>query len=98
MSWKFPLAAIAVASVLALAPPAGAQLLSHKDISASTAMTIAQTTIETCKANGYKVSATVVGRNGEIIVQVRGDTRLARDLRPSRSQAVRPQGADRDPP
>jgi uncharacterized protein GlcG (DUF336 family) len=27
----------------------------------------------TCKANGYAVSATVVGRNGEIIVQVRGD-------------------------
>jgi hypothetical protein len=26
-----------------------------------------------CKANGYAVSATVVGRNGEIIVQVRGD-------------------------
>jgi uncharacterized protein GlcG (DUF336 family) len=73
MSWKFPLAAIAVASVLALAPPAGAQLLSHKDISASTAMTIAQTTIETCKANGYAVSVTVVGRNGEIVMQVRGD-------------------------
>src|SRR5262245_20318588 len=40
---------------------------------ASIAITIAQTAIETCKANGYAVSATVVGRNGEIIVQVRGD-------------------------
>jgi uncharacterized protein GlcG (DUF336 family) len=28
---------------------------------------------ETCRANGYAVSVTVVGRNGEIIVQVRGD-------------------------
>jgi len=56
-----------------LAAPAGAQLLNHKDISASIAITIAQTTIETCKANGFSVSATVVGRNGEIIVQVRGD-------------------------
>ena len=52
---------------------AGAQLLNHKDLTASIAVTIAQTAIETCKTNGYAVSATVVGRNGEIIVQVRGD-------------------------
>jgi uncharacterized protein GlcG (DUF336 family) len=44
-----------------------------QDLSASIATTIAQTAIETCKANGYAVSATVVGRNGEVIVQVRGD-------------------------
>src|ERR1700680_4881216 len=68
-------AAIALASTCAcaLAAPADAQLLSHKDLSASIAMTIVQTAIETCKANGYAVSATVVGRNGEIIAQVRGD-------------------------
>ena len=57
----------------ALGSTVGAQLLNHKDLSASIAITIAQTAIETCKANGYAVSATVVGRNGEIIVQVRGD-------------------------
>lgn len=56
-----------------LASPASAQLLNHKDITASVAITIAQTAIDACKANGYAVSATVVGRNGEIIVQVRGD-------------------------
>jgi uncharacterized protein GlcG (DUF336 family) len=56
-----------------LASPASAQLLNHKDLTAAIAITIAQTAIETCKANGYAVSATVVGRNGEIIVQVRGD-------------------------
>jgi uncharacterized protein GlcG (DUF336 family) len=68
-------AAIALASIctFALVAPASAQLLSHKDLTASIAITIAQTAIETCKANGYAVSATVVGRNGEIIVQVRGD-------------------------
>src|SRR6202046_1908953 len=67
--------AIALAStcILALAAPASAQLLEHKDLSASIAITIAQTAIDTCKANGYSVSATVVGRNGEVIVQVRGD-------------------------
>ncbi len=57
----------------ALASPASAQLLNHKNISAAMALTIAETAISTCKANGYNVSATVVGRNGEIIVQVRGD-------------------------
>jgi uncharacterized protein GlcG (DUF336 family) len=69
------LSAVAVASTcaFALAAPASAQLLDHKDLTASIAMTIAQTAIDTCKANGYAVSATVVGRNGEIIVQVRGD-------------------------
>jgi len=74
-SSRLRLSAIAVtaASAFALAAPAVAQLLSHKDISAALAITIAQTAIETCKANGYAVSATVVGRNGEIIVQLRGD-------------------------
>src|ERR1700722_18789882 len=67
--------AIALAStcILALAAPAGAQLLEHKDLTAAIAITIAQTAIETCKTNGYAVSATIVGRNGEIIVQIRGD-------------------------
>ena len=54
--------------------PASAELLAHKDLSAAMAITIAQTAIEVCKTNGYSVSATVVGRNGEILVQVRGDT------------------------
>jgi uncharacterized protein GlcG (DUF336 family) len=58
---------------VALAAPVSAQLLARKDISAAIAISIAQTAIETCKTNGYAVSATVVGRNGEIIAQVRGD-------------------------
>src|SRR5947209_3531017 len=57
----------------ASAVPASAELLTHKDLTASIALTIAQTAIETCKTNGYAVSATIVGRNGEVIVQVRGD-------------------------
>jgi uncharacterized protein GlcG (DUF336 family) len=57
----------------AISAPASAELLVHKDLSADIALTIAQTAMETCKANGYRVSVTVVGRNGEIILQVRGD-------------------------
>ena len=57
----------------ALSMPASAQLLNQKAIPAAMAMTIAQTAIDTCKANGFAVSVTIVGRVGEIIVQVRGD-------------------------
>ncbi len=71
MSNAYRLAGIALAT--ALATPASAQLLNHKDLSMATALTIATTAIETCKGQGYRVSATVVGRQGEVIVQLRGD-------------------------
>lgn len=63
---------IALAAV-PLAAPARADLLAHKDITAEIAVTIATTAIATCKANGYAVSSTIVGRNGEIVAQIRGD-------------------------
>jgi uncharacterized protein GlcG (DUF336 family) len=72
-SFGIHFAALAVVSACAAATPASAQLLSHKDLTSSIAFTIAETAIETCKANGYAVSVTVVGRSGEIILQVRGD-------------------------
>ncbi|MBV8835079.1 MAG: heme-binding protein, partial [Alphaproteobacteria bacterium] len=53
--------------------PANAQLLEQKAISAGMALTMAQVALETCKGNGFKVSASVVGRVGELILQVRGD-------------------------
>src|SRR5262245_5037952 len=59
--------------ICALASPADAQLLARKDRSAAIAVTMAQTAIATCNTNGYRVSATVVGRNGEVLVQIRGD-------------------------
>ncbi len=70
----FRFATIALAAgACALAAPAGAQLLAHKDLTASIAMSIAETAIATCKTNGYAVSVSVVGRSGEVILQVRGD-------------------------
>ena len=59
--------------ISAVAAPASAQLISHKDLSAGMAITMAQTALATCTTNGYRVSVTVVGRNGEIVLQVRGD-------------------------
>jgi uncharacterized protein GlcG (DUF336 family) len=65
------IASLAVAG--ALATPANAQLVTHKDLSLQTAVTIAQTAVATCKSQGYSVSAHVLGRNGEILVSMRGD-------------------------
>jgi len=57
----------------ALAAPASAQTVARKDLSIDGAVTIATTAMADCKAKGYKVSATVVGRNGEVLLQLRGD-------------------------
>jgi uncharacterized protein GlcG (DUF336 family) len=62
-----------IASAIALGSPAQAQLITHKDLSAAMALTIAQTALTTCTASGYHVSVSVLGRNAEVIVQVRGD-------------------------
>src|SRR5271165_103661 len=56
-----------------LAAPADAQLLTQKSLSAGMAMAIAQTALETCTNQGYKVSVHVLGRNGEVLVALRGD-------------------------
>jgi len=61
------------AAAVTMSAPAGAQLLSHKDLSLATALTIATTAADTCKGQGNRVSVAVVGRNGEVIVQLRGD-------------------------
>ena len=72
-SFRLSAAALGTFCVGALVVPAQAQLLQHKDLTAAIAMEIASTTLATCKANGYSVSVTVVGRSGEVILQVRGD-------------------------
>jgi uncharacterized protein GlcG (DUF336 family) len=68
-------AAFSLGTALAalLAVSANAQLVTNKDLSLPMAVTMAQTAIQTCASQGYHVSANVVGRNGEVIVQMRGD-------------------------
>jgi len=70
---KFISLATGVIATLALADPANAQLLNHKDLSLATALAIAITAGETCKGQGHRVTVAVVGRTGEIIVHLRGD-------------------------
>ena len=69
------LTALSLASGLAcmLASSANAQLVANKDLSLPMAVTMAQTAIQTCASQGYRVSANVVGRSGEVIVAMRGD-------------------------
>ena len=55
------------------AAPARAQLIQHKDLSLATALTIATAAADRCKGQGYTVSVAVVGREAQIIVQLRGD-------------------------
>jgi uncharacterized protein GlcG (DUF336 family) len=67
------IAGLSLAAVVAGAVSVNAQLVANKDLSLPMALTIAQTAIETCKSQGYNVSAHVLGRNGEILVSMRGD-------------------------
>ncbi len=74
---------VAAALATALALPVSAQLLNHKDLSLATALAIATTAADTCKGSAYRVSVSVVDRDGEPIVQLRGD-----DARPIPSSSV----------
>src|SRR6185437_17073679 len=85
----------AVAS-LALAGSADAQLVTNKDLSVTMAVTIAQTAVETCKAQGYNVSAHVLGRAGEVLVAMRGDDTGPHTLENSMKKAWTAR-AQRDP-
>jgi uncharacterized protein GlcG (DUF336 family) len=80
---RFAWAALAAS----LAAPASAQLLDHKDLSLATALTIATTAADTCKAEGNRVSVTVVGREGEVLVVLRGDNASPHTVENSRRKA-----------
>jgi uncharacterized protein GlcG (DUF336 family) len=53
--------------------PANAQLAAHKDLTLNIALTMAQTASAMCTGQGYKVSVHVLGRDGEVLVAMRGD-------------------------
>ena len=56
-----------------IAVPASAQTIERKHLSVDSALVIATTAMADCKAKGFRVSAAVLGRNGEILVHLRGD-------------------------
>lgn len=67
------IAGLSLTAMVVGAVSVNAQLVANKDLSLPMAMTIAETAIATCKSQGYAVSAHVLGRNGEILVSLRGD-------------------------
>jgi uncharacterized protein GlcG (DUF336 family) len=78
------LASLAVAAVLS--PAAGAQgLVTQQNIPLAMAQTIANAALSQCESMGFKVSVTVVDRDGLPIVMLRGDG----------SGLHTPEGADR---
>jgi uncharacterized protein GlcG (DUF336 family) len=70
---SFALRLFAIAGAVAVASPANAQLVTEKTLSVATSITIAQTAYESCKTQGYHVSVHVVGREGQVLVGLRGD-------------------------
>ena len=64
----------------ALAASAGAELLQHRDVSAAMALTIAQTAIATCKANGYDSAYQLPRSLSEAVALLRAEQDLARVL------------------
>ena len=84
---RFAGAALGTLLAGALAVPASAQMLEHKDLSLATALTIATTAADTCKAQGNRVSVTVVGRDGQVIVLLRGDDASPHTVENSRRKA-----------
>jgi uncharacterized protein GlcG (DUF336 family) len=64
---------LALAMTCGAATSTNAQLAAHKDLTLPVALTIAETAVETCKAQGNKVSVHVVGRDAEVLVAMRGD-------------------------
>jgi uncharacterized protein GlcG (DUF336 family) len=78
----------AVSSLLAVsAAPASAALIMHKDLPLSVAKAIAEATVAACAAKTYAVSAVVVDRDGETIVEMRGDEASPHTMENARRKA-----------
>jgi uncharacterized protein GlcG (DUF336 family) len=70
-----------------LSAPAGAQLLTHKDLTVAIARTIVETSIEACKVRGWNTSAVVVDRAGDTVVAMRGDNASPHTMENARRKA-----------
>ncbi|MBI3434035.1 MAG: heme-binding protein [Proteobacteria bacterium] len=67
--------------------PARGELLARKDLTLDIALAIATTASATCKAQGYRVTVSVVGRDGELLVVLRGDNSSPHTVENSRRKA-----------
>jgi uncharacterized protein GlcG (DUF336 family) len=77
----------ALVAVSPLAAPASAAIIMHKDLSLSAAKAIAEGAVAACAEKGYAVSAVVVDRDGETIVEMRGDDAAPHTMENARRKA-----------
>ena len=81
--FRVTLAATAcVFAASAQAQPKTEKALTYKMITA-----VATGAVDACQAMGYQVSVTVVGRNGEIVAQIKGDGAAPHTMENSRRKA-----------
>jgi uncharacterized protein GlcG (DUF336 family) len=71
---------------------ANAQLVTSKQLSLPMAATIAQTAVQTCSQQGYRVSVHVIGNMGEILVAMRGDNTGPHTMENSMRKALASRG------
>jgi uncharacterized protein GlcG (DUF336 family) len=71
---------------------ANAQLVTTKHLTLPIAATIATTAMETCKAQGYKVSVHIIGNMGEVLVALRGDNTGPHTMENSMRKALTSRG------
>jgi uncharacterized protein GlcG (DUF336 family) len=79
--------ALAAVASVSLACAAQAALIMHKDIPLSVAVKLAQETVAACAAKTYAVSAVVVDRDGETIVELRADNASPHTMENARRKA-----------
>jgi uncharacterized protein GlcG (DUF336 family) len=77
----------ALAAAFAFAAPARAAIIMHKDLSLSVAKSIAEGAVAACAEKGYAVSAVVVDRDGETVVEMRGDEAAPHTMENARRKA-----------
>ncbi|PWB95701.1 GlcG/HbpS family heme-binding protein [Methylosinus sporium] len=63
----------AAGALIATLAPAHAELVTQKTLSTPIALAIAQTAYDACYQQGYRISVTVVGEQGQILIAIRGD-------------------------
>jgi uncharacterized protein GlcG (DUF336 family) len=79
--------AAAATLLAASAAPTNAALIMHKDLPLSVAVKLAQETVAACAAKTYAVSAVVVDRDGETIVEMRADEASPHTMENARRKA-----------
>ncbi|MGB6940638.1 MAG: heme-binding protein [Xanthobacteraceae bacterium] len=79
--------AAAATLLAASATPTSAALIMHKDLPLSVAVKLAQETVAACAAKTYAVSAVVVDRDGETIVEMRADEASPHTMENARRKA-----------